>query len=189
MIAVIIGVVLFTVAVSLADEKCKGGMINQELCQKTCNISSCFCDMTESSPFSSCTQKCHFSSSCPEMDCSGKNACSQKCFFGRCNMKCGSSQFCSQSCVWKARCGQITCSSAVCHQVCANCTMDCTRGVERCEQMCLGGGCDMKCYAKSCKRQCFKGECNYIGRPQSKASFLQTGMSVVVLTVFVLLNS
>lgn len=72
MIAVIIGVALFTVAVSLADEKCKGGMINQELCQKTCNLSSCFCDMTDTSPFSSCTQKCHFSSSCPEMDCSGK---------------------------------------------------------------------------------------------------------------------
>lgn len=71
MVAVVVAGAMFT-TVSVAEEKCKGGMINQELCQKTCNLSSCFCDMTETSPFSSCAQRCHFSSSCPGMDCSGK---------------------------------------------------------------------------------------------------------------------
>ena len=116
----------------------------------------------------------------------GRNACSQKCFFGKCNMKCGSSQFCSQSCVWKSKCAQVTCSSAVCHQVCGNCTMECTRGVETCDQMCLGGRCDMKCNAKNCKRQCFKGTCNYMGKSRSKAS-LQRSSMLVVLTVFIIL--
>lgn len=71
MIAVVIGVALLT-TISQADEKCKGGNINQHLCQKTCNLSSCSCDMTETSPFTSCAQKCHFFSSCPVMVCSGK---------------------------------------------------------------------------------------------------------------------
>ena len=71
MIAIVIGVALFT-TISQADEKCKGGKINQHLCQKTCNLTSCSCDMTDTSPFTSCAQKCHFSSSCPEMVCSGE---------------------------------------------------------------------------------------------------------------------
>ena len=119
----------------------------------------------------------------------GRHACSQKCFFGDCNMECASSQFCSQSCVWKAKCVQITCSSAICHQVCANCTMECARGVERCDQMCLGGICDMRCQAKRCKRQCFKGRCNYIGLSQSKTSVLQSGTLAVLIAFIWLLNS
>ena len=119
----------------------------------------------------------------------GRHACSQKCFFGDCNMECASSQFCSQSCVWKAKCVQITCSSSICHQVCANCTMECARGVERCHQMCLGGRCDMKCQAKHCKRQCFKGRCNYIGHSESKTSVLQSGTLAVLIVVVRLLNS
>ena len=71
MIAVVLGVALFT-TISQADDKCKGGNINQHLCQKTCNLTSCSCDMTDISPFTSCAQKCHFFSSCPEMVCSGK---------------------------------------------------------------------------------------------------------------------
>ncbi|XP_020611950.1 keratin-associated protein 5-5-like [Orbicella faveolata] len=188
MIAVVIGVALF-MTVSQADEKCKGGNINQHLCQKTCNLTSCSCDMTDISPFTSCAQKCHFFSSCPKMICSGRHGCSQRCFFGHCNMECSSSQFCSQSCVWRANCVQITCSSAICHQVCANCTMECTSGVERCDQMCLGGRCEMKCQAKHCKRQCFKGRCNYIGRSQSKASVLQSETLAVLIACVRLLCS
>ena len=71
MIAAVIGVVLFA-TISQADESCKGGNINQHLCQKTCNLTSCSCDMTDTSPFASCAQKCHFFSSCPEMVCSGE---------------------------------------------------------------------------------------------------------------------
>ena len=71
MIAVVTGVALF-MTISQADEKCKGGKINQHLCQKTCNLTSCSCDMTDTSPFTSCAQKCHFFSSCPKMICSGK---------------------------------------------------------------------------------------------------------------------
>ena len=71
LIAVVIAVALFT-TISQADEKCKGGSINQHLCQKTCNLTSCSCDMTDTSPFTSCAQKCHFFSSCPKMICSGK---------------------------------------------------------------------------------------------------------------------
>ena len=68
---VVVAVAMFT-TLSLADEKCNGGNINQHLCQKTCNFSKCSCDMVETTPFSSCSQKCHFFSSCPEMVCSGK---------------------------------------------------------------------------------------------------------------------
>ena len=71
MIAAVIGVALI-ITISQADEKCKGGKINQHLCQKTCNLTSCSCDMTDTSPFTSCAQKCHFLSSCPKMICSGK---------------------------------------------------------------------------------------------------------------------
>lgn len=71
LIAVVTGVALFT-SISQTDEKCKGGNINQHLCQKTCNLTRCSCDMTDTSPFTSCAQKCHFFSSCPKMICSGK---------------------------------------------------------------------------------------------------------------------
>ena len=69
---VIITVVLFATAMSLASEQCKSGSVNQHLCHKTCNISHCSCIMTDATPFTSCTQKCNFLSSCPEMVCSGK---------------------------------------------------------------------------------------------------------------------
>lgn len=181
-IAVVMGVVLCTTTL-IASEQCNDGYINQHLCQKTCNFTHCSCIMTETTPFTSCTQTCNFLSSCPQMVCSGRNACSQKCFFGSCNMKCGSSKFCSQSCVWKAKCRQITCSSPICNQVCANCSMECSRGVERCEQMCLGGECQMKCFAQNCKRQCFKGKCNYTGHSQSKAPIIQRKLWIVITVV------
>lgn len=185
MTAVALLVVLVTMfaTFSRAEEKCAGGHINQNLCQKTCNFNKCTCDMVDTTSFSSCSQKCHILSSCPAMDCSGRNACAQKCFFGECNMNCGSSKFCSQLCVWKARCKQITCSSPACNQVCANCTMECTRGVDKCDQMCLGGVCKMKCFATQCRRQCFKGICDYIGESQSKASIVQYRALLFLITV------
>lgn len=70
-IAVVMGVVLFTTTL-IASEQCNDGYINQHLCQKTCNFTHCSCIMTETTPFTSCTQTCNFLSSCPQMVCSGK---------------------------------------------------------------------------------------------------------------------
>ena len=112
----------------------------------------------------------------------GGNTCSQQCFFGRCNMKCLSSKSCYQSCVWKAKCHEIMCTSSTCNQVCANCTMVCPEGVENCRQMCLGGECHMKCFARNCVRQCFGGKCNSIGHTTtSKASLVQGSFWTCVL--------
>lgn len=171
-------------AISLADETCKYGATNQNLCQKTCNSTHCACTMDGSSTFKSCTQKCNFLSSCRDMVCSGGNTCSQQCFFGSCNMKCLSSMFCYQSCVWKAKCQQVTCSSSTCSQVCANCTMVCPRGVESCHQMCLGGECDMRCFARKCIRQCLGGKCNSIGHTEeSNASPVQPSFWIWILLI------
>ena len=73
MTAVALLVVLVTMfaTFSRAEEKCAGGHINQNLCQKTCNFNKCTCDMVDTTSFSSCSQKCHILSSCPAMDCSG----------------------------------------------------------------------------------------------------------------------
>lgn len=181
--ALLVVLVTMFATFSRAEETCAGGHINQHLCQKTCYFNKCTCNMVDTTSFSSCSQKCHFLSSCPAMDCSGRNACAQKCFFGDCNMKCGSSKFCSQLCAWKARCNQIMCSSPLCNQVCANCTMECTREVDKCDQMCLGGVCKMKCSAKQCRRQCFKGICDYIGESHSKASIAQGRALVFLVTL------
>lgn len=176
-VSAVLSIALLTEVSLASSDNCQVvGSLNQHLCQKTCNRTQCSCIMTESTPFSSCAQKCNFLSSCPQMLCSGRNTCSQNCFFSSCNMKCASSKYCSQTCVWKANCHQVTCSSTICHQVCSNCTMECLRGVDRCEQMCLGGECNMKCFAQNCRRQCSKGKCNYIGSAQSKALTMQTGL-------------
>lgn len=73
MTAVALLVVLVTMfaTFSRAEEKCAGGHINQNLCQKTCKFNKCTCDMVDTTSFSSCSQKCHILSSCPAMDCSG----------------------------------------------------------------------------------------------------------------------
>ena len=118
---------------------------------------------------------------------SGRNACAQKCFFGMCNMNCASSKLCSQSCVWKAKCRHIKCSASTCNQVCTNCTMECVKGVERCDQMCLGGECRMECFAQHCKRQCSKGKCYYIGQSQSKAPIIYDWIWTFTTVAFMLL--
>lgn len=118
---------------------------------------------------------------------SGRNACAQKCFFGMCNMNCASSKLCSQSCVWNAKCRHIKCSASTCNQVCTNCTMECVKGVERCDQMCLGGECRMECFAQNCKRQCVKGKCYYIGQSQSKAPIIYGWIWIFTTVVLLLL--
>jgi len=102
-------------------------------------------------------------------------------------MNCASSKLCSQSCVWKAKCRHIKCSASTCNQVCTNCTMECVKGVERCDQMCLGGECRMECFAQHCKRQCFKGKCYYIGQSQSKAPIIYGWIWIFTTGVFMLL--
>ena len=104
-----------------------------------------------------------------------------------CNMNCASTKLCSQSCVWKAKCRHIKCSASTCNQVCTNCTMECVKGVERCDQMCLGGECRMECFAQHCKRQCFKGKCYYIGQSQSKAPIIYGWIWIFTTGVFMLL--
>ncbi|XP_073259287.1 uncharacterized protein [Porites lutea] len=182
-----ITVILYATAMSVASEQCEDGSLNQHLCQKKCNFSHCSCKMTETTPFSSCSQNCNFLSSCPTMACSGRNVCAQKCFFGMCNMNCASSKLCSQSCVWKAKCRHIKCSASTCNQVCTNCTMECVKGVERCDQMCLGGECRMECFAQHCKRQCVKGKCYYIGQSQSMAPIIYGWIWIFTTGVFMLL--
>lgn len=119
----------------------------------------------------------------------GGNTCSQHCFFGRCNMKCLSGKSCYQSCVWNAKCHEIRCTSSTCNQVCANCTMVCSRGVENCHQMCLGGECHMKCLARNCRRQCLRGKCYSIGHTTpSKASLLQQSFWTCVFWAILFCN-
>ena len=102
-------------------------------------------------------------------------------------MNCASTKLCSQSCVWKAKCRHIKCSASTCNQVCTNCTMECVKGVERCDQMCLGGECRMECFAQHCKRQCVKGKCYYIGQSQSKAPIIYGWIWIFTTGVFMLL--
>ena len=102
-------------------------------------------------------------------------------------MNCASTKLCSQSCVWKAKCRHIKCSASTCNQVCTNCTMECVKGVERCDQMCLGGECRMECFAQHCKRQCSKGKCYYIGQSQSKAPIIYDWIWIFTTVAFMLL--
>jgi hypothetical protein len=147
-----------------SKDVCHDGVVNQGLCQKFCHNSSCECSMSSQSQVTSCTQTCHWlhSQSCPRMSCDGHNSCNQHCYRGECNMDCFSTSMCSQLCSWEARCKHLKCSAKVCHQICSDCSMECSSDADRCEQMCESGVCDMTCHAKKCRRMC-NGKCNVVG--------------------------
>ena len=111
--------------------------------------------------FTECNQHCSANATdCPNMMCSGtvnqSSSCGQYCLHnqGRCKMQCYDVPLCIQECSSGSQsvgCEYIQCAADTCIQSCANCTMECTEDVKKCEQTCLGGKCISKCSSTECK--------------------------------------